>query len=158
MTNPATAQPQPTAADLPAQPQARLNVTWIVVSLLILYVIWGTTYLGIAVALESFPPYLMMGIRFMLAGSALFLFLVARRARLPTVRQWRNAAFIGGLLLAGGMGSTALAEQSISSGLVATLVATAPLWAMLFNALWGNRPRRFEWFGVILWTNESKVA
>lgn len=121
---------------------------WIVVSLLIVYIIWGTTYLGIRFALESFPPYMMMGIRFTIAGSALFLFLRARGAAMPTLKQWRSAVIVGVLLLVFGMGSVAMAEQWVSSGLAATLVATAPLWAMLFSMMWRNFPTRSEWIGV----------
>jgi drug/metabolite transporter (DMT)-like permease len=77
---------------------------WIVVSLLTVYIIWGTTYLGIRFALESFPPYMMMGIRFTIAGGALFLFLWARGAAMPTLKQWRSASIVGLLLLVFGMG------------------------------------------------------
>ncbi len=120
----------------------------IIVALLAVYIIWGTTYLGIRFALESFPPYLMMGIRFLLAGGLLFVVLCLRGAPLPTRRQWRGAAIVGGLLLVGGMGSVALAEQWVSSGLAATLVATAPLWAIVFGMIWRSFPTRFEWAGV----------
>ena len=121
---------------------------WIVLSLLTVYVIWGTTYLGIRFALESFPPYMLMGIRFVLAGGALFVFLRVRGAPMPTLKQWGNATLMGILLLVFGMGSVAMAEQWVSSGLAATLVATAPLWAMLFSMLWRNFPTRSEWIGV----------
>ena len=121
---------------------------WIIAALLTVYIIWGTTYLGIRFALESFPPYLLMGIRFTLAGSGLMLFLRLRNTPMPTLRQVRGAAIVGTLLLVGGMGSVALAEQSVSSGLAATLVATSPVWAMLFSMIWGGRPTRREWIGV----------
>lgn len=84
---------------------------WIGLALLTVYIIWGTTYLGIRFALESFPPYLMMGIRFTLAGGSLFLFLRMRGSGLPTLKQWRSAAIVGGLLIVGAMGSVAIAEQ-----------------------------------------------
>lgn len=121
---------------------------WIILALLTVYIIWGTTYLAIRVALESYPPYLMMGIRFVIAGGILLIFLWARGAKMPTRKQWRNATIIGALLLVGGMGSVAIAEQYISSGLAATLVATSPLWAMVFSILWRNWPTRIEWIGV----------
>src|ERR1044071_7427318 len=89
--------------------------TAIIIALLTVYIIWGTTYLGIRVALESFPPYLMMGIRFTLAGGGLLLFLRLRNTPMPTLREVRGAAIVGILLLVGGMGSVALAEQSVSS-------------------------------------------
>lgn len=123
----------------------------IILSLLAVYIIWGTTYLGIRYALESFPPYLLMGIRFVVAGAALFVFLWARGAAMPTLRQWRSAAIVGTLLLAGGMGSVALAEEmSISSGLAAALVAATPLWAMIFSMIWRVFPTRTDWIGVLI--------
>jgi drug/metabolite transporter (DMT)-like permease len=121
---------------------------WIAASLLTVYIIWGTTYLGIRYALESFPPHLLMGIRFALAGSILFGFLRARGAAMPTLKQWRSATIVGVLLLVFAMGSVAIAEQSVSSGLAATLAATAPLWAMLFSMIWRSFPTRSEWIGV----------
>src|SRR5258706_11237245 len=123
---------------------------WVLLSLLAVYVIWSTTYLGIRIALESFPPYLMMGIRFVIAGGGLMLVMRLRGAPIPTLRQMRSAAIVGVLLLVFGMGSVALAEQTVSSGLAATLVATAPVWAMTFSMLWGDRPHRREWIGVAL--------
>jgi drug/metabolite transporter (DMT)-like permease len=124
--------------------------TWIIVALLTVYIVWGTTYLGIRYALESFPPFLMMGIRFVVAGGSMFLVLVLRGTSLPTLKQWCSAAIVGALLLGGGMGCVALAEESVSSGLAATLVATAPILAMLFSLIWGHRPRRMEWIGVAI--------
>jgi drug/metabolite transporter (DMT)-like permease len=122
---------------------------WVILSLFCVYVIWGTTYLGISFALESFPPYLMMGIRFVIAGGGLFAFLRLRGAPMPTLSQWRSGAIVGLLLIVGGMGSVAMAEQWVSSGLAATLVATAPVWAMLFSIFWKNYPTRREWIGVV---------
>lgn len=142
-----------TASNIPeeTQDQVRLNQRFLIIlALLILYVVWGTTYLGIRLALESYPPYLMMGIRFTIAGGALFAFLKLRGAATPTLKQWRSATIVGVLLLVGGMGSVALAEQSVSSGLAATLVASAPLWALLFSMRWGAKPARTEWIGVAL--------
>jgi drug/metabolite transporter (DMT)-like permease len=130
-----------------ASPQLNQR-TAIIIALLVVYIIWSTTYLGIRYALESFPPYLMMGIRFTLAGGSLMLFLRLRNTPMPTLRQVRGAAIVGILLLVGGMGSVALAEQKVSSGLAATLVATSPVWAMLFSMIWGDRPSRREWIGV----------
>jgi drug/metabolite transporter (DMT)-like permease len=123
---------------------------WIIASLLTVYIIWGTTYLAIRYALEGFPPYLMMGIRFTIAGGGLLLFLRLRGAAMPTLNNWRSAAIVGGLLLVGGMGSVAMAEREISSGLAATLVAGAPLWTLLISLIWKHRPSRMEWIGVVI--------
>src|SRR4051794_14300674 len=133
----------------PAVANDRRSLT-IVAALLTVYIVWGTTYLAIRFALESFPPFMMMSIRFLIAGSGMFVFLRLRGMPMPTASQWRSSFIVGALLLGGGMGIVALAEKSVSSGLTATLVATSPLWAMLFGLRWGNRPRRVEWFGVVL--------
>lgn len=123
--------------------------TWIIISLALVYVVWGTTYLASQIALASFPPYLLMGARFIVAGLVLMAILMARGASFPTFRQWRNAAFIGGIILVGGGGSVTLAQDSaISSGLAATLVATVPLWTLIFNLFWKKYPTRREWIGV----------
>jgi len=120
----------------------------IVLALLAVYLIWGSTYLGIRVALEGFAPYQMMGVRFVLAGGILYVVLRARGAPAPTRSQWVASAKVGGLLLVGGMGSVAFAEQWIASGLAAVWVATMPLWAALFAGLFGRWPRRLEWIGM----------
>ncbi len=91
---------------------------WITLALATVYLVWGTTYLAIRFALVSFPPYLLMGVRFVIAGSLLFVFARARRMPLPTWRQWRSSIIVGGLLLVGGMGGVAFAEGAVSSGLV----------------------------------------
>lgn len=121
---------------------------WIIVSLLTVYIIWSTTYLAIRFALESFPPYLMMGMRFLMAGGLLFAVLLINGAKMPTLKQWRSATLVGFLLLVCGMGSVAQAEQTVSSGLAASLIAVAPLLALVFSMIWGNRPSRSEWIGV----------
>jgi len=138
---------------------------WVIVSLLTVYIVWGTTYLAVRVALGSFPPYLLLGIRFTIAGTVLLGLLMAAGATLPTRRQWRNAAIVGAFILVGGTGSVVLAqERAISSGLAATLVATVPIWTMIFNLYWKKKPSRWEWlgvglgiFGVALLTTEGNV-
>ena len=132
------------------KPPALSKRFWVILSLLTVYIIWSTTYLAIRFALVSFPPYLMMGSRFLLAGGALFIFLRVRGTPMPTLKQWRSAALVGLLLLVFGMGSVALAEQWLSSGLTATLIAVLPLWALVFSMLWRNFPTRSDWIGVVL--------
>ena len=122
--------------------------TMTMIALLTVYIIWSTTYLAIRFTFESFPPYLMMGIRFLIAGGLLFGFLLLRGAKLPTRRQWLSAGIVGFLLLVMGMGNTAYAETMISSGLAASLIAASPLLTLLFSMIWGNRPKRSEWIGV----------
>ena len=119
-----------------------------IAALLAVYVIWGSTYLAIRIALEGLPPLLMAGVRFLIAGGVLFAVLWLRGAPAPSPRQWGNAALVGGLLLLGGNGGVVVAEQSVASGLTALGVATVALWAALFAGLWGQWPKRLEWVGL----------
>lgn len=105
----------------------------VAVNLAIVYVIWGSTYLAIKIAIETIPPLLMAGTRFLLAGTALYLWAIRHgdRADRPTREHWRSAFVIGGLLLVGGNGAVTLAEQRVDSGVAALLVASVPLWMAL---------------------------
>jgi drug/metabolite transporter (DMT)-like permease len=96
--------------------------------------IWGTTYLGIRVSLESIPPALMGGIRWIVAGSLLAAYQVARGRPLPPVSQWGSIALLGFLMLGLGNGGVVFAEQFVPSGLAAVLVATAPFWMAAVEA------------------------
>lgn len=120
----------------------------ILLSLIALYFIWGSTYLGMRIALLGFPPFLMAAIRFLIAGGLLFLFLRLRGNPAPTRKQWLGAGVIGTLLLAGGNGGVAFAEQWVATGLAAVGIAAVPLWTALFAGLWGRWPTRIEWFGL----------
>lgn len=119
-------------------------------ALFALYVIWGSTYLGIRYALESYPPFLLAGVRFLCAGAALYGFLRWRGLAPPTPRQWRNAAFTGVLLLGFGNGLVCYAEQSVSSGIAAVAVASMPLFAALFYGMYGQWPNRRETIGLLI--------
>ena len=115
-----------------------------------IYVVWGSTYLGIMVAIETLPPLLMSAARFVVAGAFLYVFAIRRGDRAgdrPTARQWVAATIVGGALLLGGNGGVALSEERIDSGVAALLVATIPLWmAVLDRVLHG---RRLAWRGVV---------
>ena len=128
--------------------QAKGNRWGILLSLFALYIIWGSTYLGMRFALVSFPPFLMAGIRFVIAGILLYTFLRMRGAAAPTRPQMLGSAIIGILLLAGGNGGVSFAEQWVSSGLAAVGIAVVPLWAALFIGLMGRWPKRIEWVGL----------
>ena len=132
--------------------QARLADARIMIPLALfaLYIIWGSTYLGIRYALESYPPFLLAGIRFLVAGVLLFGFLRLRGLAAPTARQWRNAAFTGVLLLGFGNGLVCFAEQSVSSGVAAVAVASMPLFAALFSGLYGQWPTGREALGLVI--------
>ncbi|WEN16103.1 drug/metabolite exporter YedA [Rhodanobacter sp. AS-Z3] len=119
-------------------------------SLFALYVIWGSTYLGIRFALESYPPFLLAGIRFLGAGVALYGFLRWRGLAAPTPRQWGNATFTGLLLLGMGNGLVCFAEERVSSGIAAVAVASMPLFAALFTGMYGQWPSRRESVGLVI--------
>jgi len=91
---------------------------------------WGTTYLAIRVGLETLPPTLFGGLRFLLAGTALLAFVVWRRERLPRGREWYKLGLVGVLLLGVGNGVVVWAEQWISSGMTALLISTSPFWVV----------------------------
>jgi drug/metabolite transporter (DMT)-like permease len=114
------------------------------------YVIWGSTYLGIRYAVESIPPFLMAGTRNLAAGLLLYVFARARGGTAPTRIEWRDAAISGGLLLTIGNGGVTWAEQVIPSSVTALLVALTPLWMVLFDWLRpeGARPRPFVIAGL----------
>ena len=119
-------------------------------ALLAIYIIWGSTYLGIRIAIESFPPFMLTSIRLFVAGSLLLLTLLVRGTKLPTWEQARNAALVGGLMFGGGMGLVAFSEQWVASGLAALAVATVPIWAAIFTGIWGRWPGGLEWVGLIV--------
>ncbi|MBO9716669.1 MAG: drug/metabolite exporter YedA [Pseudoxanthomonas sp.] len=146
------------SAQAPARAASGLAV---VVALAIVYVVWGSTYLGIRFALEGgWPPLLAVsGARFVLAGSAMYAFLRWRGVAAPTRAQWKNLAAMGALLLLLGNGCVVLAEQHVSSGLAAVAVASVPLWMGFFGVFYGARPSRAEWLGIavgfvgVVWLN-----
>jgi drug/metabolite transporter (DMT)-like permease len=108
------------------------------------WLIWGSTYLVIRYALVGFPPFFLMATRFLLAGGLLMAWQLARGAVLPRVREWRNALLLGTLMLGGGMGGTAYAEQTIASGLVVAFIAVIPLLLVLINLAFRVYPSRTE--------------
>jgi drug/metabolite transporter (DMT)-like permease len=140
-----------TTSAAPAAPVAIADTRLLVpLGLFALYIIWGSTYLAIRFALESYPPFLLAGIRFLGAGIALFAFLRLRGVALPTRRQWRNAAITGILLLGVGNGLVCFAEQRVSSGIAAVAVASMPLFAALFSGLYREWPTRRETVGLVI--------
>jgi drug/metabolite transporter (DMT)-like permease len=112
------------------------------------WLIWGSTYLVIRFALVGFPPYFMMATRFLCAGGVLILWQLLRGAAFPGARQWLNALVVGTLMLGGGMGGVAFAEQTIASGLVVAFLAATPLALVVINLAFGVRPRRAEVLAV----------
>ncbi len=145
--------PEPTAA----APRSGL----VALALLLVYVVWGSTYLGIRLALEgrALPLTTVSGARFIIAGSLMYAVLRWRGMPAPTRRQWRNLAIMGLTMLVLGNGMVVLAERTVSSGLAATAVASVPLWMALFGAMRGQHASRGEWLGIaigfvgVVWLN-----
>jgi drug/metabolite transporter (DMT)-like permease len=107
-------------------------------AILTLYFVWGSTYLGIRVAIESIPPFVMAASRFLLAGAIMLgAVAVIRRGSLPmpTRRQWRDSLIVGALLMGGGMGTVAWAEQTVPSGIAGVLIAMMPVWVAVFGRI-----------------------
>ncbi len=123
---------------------------WLVwAALFSLYIIWGSTYLGIRYAVDTIPPMLMTSGRFLISGIIMYAFLRFRGAVNPTPRQFWNAGLVGVFLICGGNGFVTLAEHSgVPSGIAATAVASVTIWTGLWSGLWGQWPRKLEWLGV----------
>ena len=122
--------------------------------MLVLYLVWGSTYLAISIAVETLPPFLMAAIRFSLAGLILLVWSVAREGRdflVPTRRQVRDSSIVGALLIGGGMGMVAFGEQWVPSGITALLIATMPVWvAVLGRLVLGERLPGVAVVGIVM--------
>jgi len=133
--------------------------------LLTLYFVWGSTYIGIRIGVETIPPFLMAAVRFLIAGSILLgwealtafrhradpAVATEQRPRLPTRREWRDSAIVGGLLLFGGMGMVALGERTVPAGIAAILVALLPVWvAVLGRIFFGERLPAAVVIGIVI--------
>jgi drug/metabolite transporter (DMT)-like permease len=118
--------------------------------LLSVYLIRGTTYFAIKVGVQGAPPFFLMGTRFVVAGGVLTIWQLLRGRKLPTVKQWRNAALLGFLLLVVGNGGVAVAERWVSSGATVALISIMPLGAALWCGVFGQWPRRMEWVAIAL--------
>ena len=122
--------------------------------MLVLYVVWGSTYLGIAIAVDTIPPFLMAAARFLLAGAILLAWSIAREGRSfvrPTRREWRDSALVGALLLGGGNGLVAFGEQTVPSGIAALLVGLMPVWVAILGGIFlGDRLPRLAVIGIAI--------
>ncbi len=121
-------------------------------ALVAVYIVWGSTYLGIRFAIETIPPFFMAGIRFLVSGVLLYTWRRLSGDPAPKKVEWRSAAIIGLLLLLGGNGGLVWAEQRIPSGIASLFIATVPLWMVLIDALrpGGSRANRLTWLGVLV--------
>ena len=122
----------------------------IVLALFCTYFIWGSTYLAIRFGIESFPPFLMGGIRFTVAGAILFVVMRYLGSAMPTGREWLGAGVVGLLLPALGNGTVCYVQQTISSSVAALSIATAPIWMAIFSSIWGHKITLKEWLGIAI--------
>lgn len=127
---------------------AKTSIWLIGACLITVYIVWGTTYFAIKVAIESFAPFFMVGTRFTVAGLALLGWQVLRGKPMPTAKQWRGAALVGFLLLVLGNGMVAVAERTVSSGATVALISLMPLATVLWSGAFGDWPRRAEWIAI----------
>lgn len=118
---------------------------------LALYLIWGSTYFVIKLGVQAWPPMLLAGLRFVIAGSLMFGWLRWRGVPMPTAKEWRACAMVGVLLLSCGNGGVTVAEHlGVASAVAALAIATVPLFALLFGLIWGQRTTGLEWGGIVL--------
>src|SRR5579863_10541953 len=115
-----------------------------------IYLLWGSTYLAIRIAVAGYPPFLMASVRFAIAGALMLVLLYWRGVALPTRRQWFNCLVTGTLLLGFGNGLVCYAEQSVASGIAAVAVASVALFMAIFAGLYGQWPNRLEWIGLVV--------
>jgi drug/metabolite transporter (DMT)-like permease len=134
--------------------KARPPLAMIIVAFAVVYVVWGSTYLAIKYVVETMPPLLSAGVRFALAGTAMFAWLQLRWPTAVSAANWRAATIVGALLLLGGNGVVCWAEKSVPSGLTALIVGTTPLWFAVLEWLLfrGNRPTPRVVAGLVIGT------
>src|SRR5690348_3473772 len=122
----------------------------VVLAFAAIYLIWGSTYLGIRYAVETIPPLLMMAVRHTTAGALVYLWARRSGAAAPQRKHWAYAVAAGALLFLGGHGSLAWAEQKVPSGLAALLCATLPLWTVLVGRIAGKERKlgAAAWVGL----------
>jgi drug/metabolite transporter (DMT)-like permease len=121
--------------------------------LLIIYVVWGSTYLAIRVVVGTMPPLLSAGVRFVLAAAILFAYLALRRGLSSlklTRREWLGASFVGLALLLGGNGLVMLGERDVPSALAALIIAVIPLYVVVLRFLFGERVAPMTAVGVVI--------
>lgn len=137
---------------------------WLIaLALVSVYLVWGSTYLGIRFALDGYPPFLLGAIRMSLAGVLMYAVLRLRGAPPPTREQWRRLWWLSIFMVLLSNGLVNVAEQEVSSGLAAVAVASMPLWAALFARLRGERSQRAEYIGLgvgfigVLWLHAGST-
>ncbi|HEY9714602.1 MAG TPA: EamA family transporter, partial [Chroococcales cyanobacterium] len=123
-----------------------------IAAFLSIYLIWGSTYLAIKYAIDSVPPFMMAGARFLLAGAILYLYMRLTGAERPTFKNWVQASIVGTLLLTLGNGGVVLAEKYVPTGICALLVAMVPVYVAVLEHVNKGLPNRRTVAGLILGT------
>jgi drug/metabolite transporter (DMT)-like permease len=138
-------------------PGKKPTATALMIGLMTIYLVWGSTYLGIRIAVETLPPFLMAGARFLVAGALMAAYLAFTRGFRATPHQWRDNVLIGGFLLLGGNGLVSWAEQKVPSGITTLIISVSPLFIVLLDWLVyavakdgkrGNRPNTLTFVGI----------
>ena len=122
------------------------------IALLALYIVWGSTYLAIRFTVETIPPFLSGGLRFLVSGAILFIWQRSVGEAMPSKSHWKATAIVGIFLLLGGNGLVSLAEKTVPSGIAALIIATAPFWLVLFEAFrsGGAKPAWQSILGLVI--------
>ena len=140
-----------TAEAAPAARATGSRALWIPLG--IVYVVWGSTYLAIAIVVQTLPPLSSAALRFLIAGAAMCLWLIASRGRRVMRvrrRELAGAALVGSCLVLGGNGLVSLAEREVPSGLAALIVGSVPLWVLVYRIVGGDRVRRLAVIGIVI--------
>jgi drug/metabolite transporter (DMT)-like permease len=122
----------------------------VLAALLAVYLVWGSTYYAIKLALPDYPPFLLTGSRMLIAGALMLGYLWLKKTPLPKRGQWKSLIILATVMTVLCNAFVNVAEQTVSSGVVAIGVAAMPLWAGLFAAMRGYHPNRLEWAGIVL--------
>jgi drug/metabolite transporter (DMT)-like permease len=120
----------------------------IALALFCTYFFWGSTYLALRFGIESFPPFMLVGLRFTIAGAILYAVMRYLGAPNPTKQQWLGATAVGILLPALGNGTVTYVQQTVSSSVAALAISTAPIWMAIFSSIYGHKINAREWLGI----------
>jgi drug/metabolite transporter (DMT)-like permease len=122
----------------------------IALALFCTYFIWGSSYLAVRFAIESFPPFLVASSRAVLAGALLYTILWFRGSTHPKPAEWLGAGVVGFLLLTLASGAVTYVQQTVISSVAALSIATVPIWMAIFSSFWGHHPSKREGLGIII--------
>lgn len=129
---------------------AKKQTLLILVALACTYFIWGSTYLAVRFAIESFPPFLMVGWRCLVAGVLLYILLWVGGNSHPKLNEWLGAGIVGILLMGVASSTVTYVQQTVSSSVAALSIATVPIWMAIFSSLWGHKITKREWLGIAI--------